>query len=92
MLSRLLIRIVAQIFKVEKPETLVEDSDYGTVPTFYYDVDFGAWDKPYVCTDPDATDKLAIQQEFRRIDRFHEQETRYAAWKAERESKLHLVA
>lgn len=83
--------IIAEIFKTEKPKTLVEDGDYGTVPTFYYDVDFGKWDKPYVCTDPDAADVLMVKQEFRRIQRFHEQEARYAAYKQERESKLHLV-
>lgn len=85
--------VIAEIFKVQTPKTLVEDSDYGNVPTFYYDVTFGKWDKPYVCTDPDAADKLMIQQEFRRITRFHEQEARRVAYKAEREIQhLHLVA
>jgi hypothetical protein len=85
-------KIITEIFKVRTPKTLVEDGDYGTVPTFYYDVRFGKWDKPYVCTDPDADDKLAIQQSFRQIDRFNEQEARYAAYKAERETKLRLVS
>ena len=84
--------IIDCIFAVERPRTLVEDSDYGNVPTFYYDVSFGKWDQPYVCTDPDAADRLAIQQEFRRIDRWHEQEARYAEYQRERESNLHLVA
>ena len=77
--------IINEIKKVETPRTLVEDGDYGNVPTFYYDVSFGAWDKPYVCTDPDAPDKLAIQQEFRRLDRYQERETRRLAWRQERE-------
>ena len=76
--------IIAEIFKVEKPRTLVEDGDYGNVPTFYYDVDFGKWDEPYVCTDPDAQDKLEVQQAFRQIDRFKEQERRMQEWRAAR--------
>jgi hypothetical protein len=83
--------IIAEIFKVRQPETLVEDGDYGNVPTFYYDVRFGKWNEPYTCTDPDAADRLAIQQEFRKIDRWNEQRARYAAYKRERERKLRLV-
>lgn len=28
--------------------TLVEDSDYGTVPKFYVDIEIGKWDRPHV--------------------------------------------
>lgn len=67
--------ILAEIRKVETPKTLVEDSDYGTVPTFYYDVSFGAWDKEYVCTAAPLTmpegwsleDELMVRSEFDRI-------------------------
>ena len=27
--------------------TLVEDSDYGTVPTYYINISIGQWDKPF---------------------------------------------
>ncbi len=79
-------KIIAEIFKVRTPKTLVEDGDYGNVPTFYYDVSFGKWDNPYVCTDPDAEDKLQIQQSFRQIDRFNEHEARLAEWRARQAS------
>lgn len=84
--------IIAEIHKVEAPRIVSEDGDYGSIPNFYYDVTFGAWDKPYICTDPDAADTLMVKQEFRRIQRFHEQEARYQAYKQERESHLTLVA
>jgi hypothetical protein len=42
--------ILAEIFKVKKCYTEVEDSDYGSVPNFYYHVHFGKWDKPYIQT------------------------------------------
>lgn len=84
--------ILAEIHKVEAPRIVSEDGDYGSIPNFYYDVTFGAWDKPYICTDPDAADTLMVKQEFRRIQRFHEQEARYQAYKQERESHLTLVA
>jgi hypothetical protein len=77
--------IKAEIFKVETPRELVYDGDYGSVPTFYWDISFGKWDKPYVCTDPDAADRLMIRQELARGRLFDEQERRYAAWKQERE-------
>lgn len=84
--------IIDEIFKVEKVKIVSEDGDYGSIPNFYYDVEFGTWDKPYVCTDPDAADRLAIQQEFRRIDRWHEQERRYEQYRRERgQSNLRLV-
>lgn len=60
-------RILAEIFKVKQVRVEVEDGDYGTVPNFYYDVSFGAWDKPYVCTDPDAEDRLEIKRAFTKI-------------------------
>lgn len=66
--------IIAEIFRVEKPRTLVEDGDYGNVPTFYYDVSFGKWDKPYVCTDPDAETRLEIRREFDQIKARKERE------------------
>lgn len=75
--------ILAEIFKVEKRRIVSEDGDYGSIPNFYYDVSFGKWDKPYVCTDPDAADKLMVKQEFRRIDRFHEQEARMVIFRQE---------
>lgn len=81
--------IIAEIFKVERPRELVYDGDYGSVPTFYYDIAFGRWDKPlYICTDPDAANKLRVKQEADRLTRFHEQEAQYAIWKQEREAKL----
>lgn len=42
--------ILDALFAVEKPRELVYDGDYGSVPTFYYDVTFGKWDKDYVQT------------------------------------------
>lgn len=69
-------KILAEVFKVKKRETEVEDGDYGTVPNFYYDVSFGRWDKPYVCTDPDAEDQLLIRQAFDQIRRFEQREQR----------------
>lgn len=69
-------KILAEVFKVKRRETEVEDSDYGTVPNFYYDVSFGRWDKPYVCTDEDAQDQLLIRQAFDQIRRFEQREQR----------------
>ena len=43
-------KILAEIFKVKEERIIVHDSDYGAVPNFYYDVNFGQWDRPYVCT------------------------------------------
>lgn len=83
--------VIAEIFKVRQPKTLVEDGDYGTVPTFYYDVRFGKWDQAYVCTDPEAADRLEIQQEFRKIDHWREQERRRTEYRREREG-LRLVS
>lgn len=37
--------------------TLVEDGDYGTVPTYYFDLNIGKWDKGYICTTPPAETK-----------------------------------
>lgn len=72
--------IVAEIFKVQEPRELVYDGDYGSVPTFYYDVSFGAWDKPYVCTDPNAEAELAERLEIRREFNFIKQEQGYREW------------
>jgi hypothetical protein len=80
--------IMAQIKRVRMPEIVSEDGDYGSIPNFYYDVSFGKWDQPYVCTDPDAQDRLEIQREFRKIDRWHEQEARRAEYRRERELRL----
>ena len=79
------------IFSVQKPETLTEDADYGTVPTFYYDVEFGKWDKPYICTDPNAEADLAIQLEIRKEFDLIQQEIRHREWKTAQESRLTLL-
>lgn len=68
--------ILAEVFKVKKSKIVSEDGDYGSIPNFYYDVSFGRWDKPYVCTDPDAEDQLLIRQAFDQIRRFEQQERR----------------
>jgi hypothetical protein len=83
--------ILAEIRRVRAPKIVSEDGDYGSIPNFYYDVSFGKWDQPYLCTDPDAQDRLEIQQEFRKLDRWHEQEARMAEYRRERESNLRLV-
>jgi len=59
--------ILAEIKKVKEPKIVSEDGDYGSIPNFYYDVAFGAWVKPYACTDPDATEKLEIRRVFDEI-------------------------
>lgn len=82
--------IIAEIFKVRKPETLVEDGDYGTVPTFYYNVSFGAWDKPYVCTDSQAEEELEDRLEIRREFNAVADEIKYQEWK--RKQPLRLVS
>lgn len=69
-------KILAEVFKVKKRETVSEDGDYGSIPNFYYDVSFGRWDKPYVCTDPEAEDRLLIKQAFEQIKYFQQQEQR----------------
>jgi hypothetical protein len=40
--------IMSEIDKVQTSRELVNDGDYGSVPTFYINVSFGKWDKPYV--------------------------------------------
>ena len=72
-------KVLGIIKQVKTPRTIVEDDDYGNVPNFYYDISFGKWDKPYVCTDPDAEDRTQIWKEFNQIRRFEEQEERYQA-------------
>lgn len=66
--------ILAEIFRVKPCKIVSEDGDYGSIPNFYYDVSFGRWDKPYVCTDSEAPDRLEIKQAFDRIRRFEQQE------------------
>ena len=68
--------ILAEIFKVKQCHIVSEDGDYGSIPNFYYDVSFGRWDKPYVCTDPEAADRLEIKQAFDQIRRFEQREQR----------------
>jgi hypothetical protein len=31
--------------------TVVEDSDYGSIPSFYCDINIGKWDKPFIKTE-----------------------------------------
>ena len=38
---------VNQIVGLNQRE-LVYDGDYGSVPTYYYDIQIGRWDRPYV--------------------------------------------
>lgn len=64
---RVIDAIIAEIRKVETPKIVSEDGDYGNIPNFYYDVTFGAWDKPYICTDPDAETRLEVKREFNKI-------------------------
>lgn len=66
--------ILEIVKRIGQPRELVYDSDYGSVPTFYYDVSFGKWNQPYECTDPDAEDRVEIWKEFNQIRRFEEQE------------------
>lgn len=66
--------ILAEIRKVRAPKIVSEDGDYGSIPNFYYDVSFGKWDKPYVCTDPEAEANLPDQLEIRREFDFVRQE------------------
>lgn len=64
--------ILAEIKKVETPKIVSEDGDYGSIPNFYYDVSFGAWDKPYICTMTmpegwSVEDEQMVRAEFDRI-------------------------
>lgn len=65
--------IVKCIFDVQTPKELVNDGDYGSVPTFYYNIRFGKWDKDYVMTEPtaehEARERRVIQKEFDQIRR-----------------------
>lgn len=40
--------ILNTIYKVETPRELVNDSDYGSVPTFYINISVGKWDRKYI--------------------------------------------
>jgi len=43
-------RVIGGIVNIcrQRQRVLVEDGDYGTVPTFYVSVEIGKWDKPYL--------------------------------------------
>ncbi len=43
--------ILAEIKKVKTPRIVSEDSDYGSIPNYYYNIDFGTWDKIYQQTE-----------------------------------------
>jgi hypothetical protein len=39
--------VIDIINSVKEHKTQYEDADYGSVPTFYLDLSFGSWQKPY---------------------------------------------
>lgn len=45
-------RVICGIIDIirEGVKIISPDTDYGDWPNFYYDVNIGKWDKPYVCT------------------------------------------
>jgi len=51
-------RVVGGIVDIcrKSQTTLVEDSDYGTVPTFYVSVEIGKWNQPYIVNNKAVTD------------------------------------
>lgn len=44
------LQVISQIFAIikgTKEQTFHDDSDYGSIPSFYIDISIGSWDKPY---------------------------------------------